>query len=50
MTVCNMSIEAGARVGLLAFDKTFEYLKNKPLSPKGNLWENALKSLERFEK
>ena len=44
MTVCNMSIEAGARAGLISPDwKTFEYLKKKPLSPKGNLWENALK-------
>ena len=37
MTICNMSIEAGARAGLIAPDKkTFEYLKNKPMSPKKN--------------
>ena len=43
MTVCNMSIEAGARVGLVAFDKTTEeYVKNKPFSPKGDEWELAL--------
>ena len=36
MTVCNMTIEAGARAGLIEPDeKTFEYLKNKPMSPKG---------------
>jgi len=35
MTICNMSIEAGARAGLIAPDeKTFQYLKNKPMSPK----------------
>jgi 3-isopropylmalate/(R)-2-methylmalate dehydratase large subunit len=43
MTVCNMSIEAGARVGLVAFDKTTEeYVKNKPFSPKGDEWELAI--------
>ena len=44
MTVCNMSIEAGARAGLIAPDnKTFEYLKDKPLSPKGKSWDIAVK-------
>ena len=43
MTVCNMSIEAGARAGLIAPDeKTFEYLREKPQSPKGELWEKAV--------
>ena len=43
MTVCNMTIEAGARAGLIAPDeKTFEYFKNKPMSPKGANWEKAL--------
>ena len=43
MTICNMSIEAGARAGLIAPDgKTFEYLKNKPLSPKGKEWDRAV--------
>ncbi|MDH3579033.1 MAG: 3-isopropylmalate dehydratase large subunit [Hyphomicrobiales bacterium] len=42
MTVCNMSIEAGARAGLVAPDeKTFEYLKGRPRSPKGGAWEAA---------
>ncbi|NNG05718.1 MAG: 3-isopropylmalate dehydratase large subunit [Inquilinus sp.] len=43
MTVCNMSIEAGARAGLIApDDTTFEYLKGRPMAPKGGLWETAL--------
>lgn len=44
MTVCNMSIEAGARAGLIAPDeKTFEYLKDKPFAPKNVNWEKAVK-------
>ena len=43
MTICNMTIEAGARAGLIAPDeKIFEYLKGKPMSPKGQNWEKAL--------
>jgi 3-isopropylmalate/(R)-2-methylmalate dehydratase large subunit len=43
MTVCNMTIEAGARAGLIAPDqKTFDYLKGKPKSPKGDNWNKAL--------
>ncbi|MBY0430202.1 MAG: 3-isopropylmalate dehydratase large subunit, partial [Rhodospirillales bacterium] len=43
MTVCNMTIEAGARAGLIAPDETtFEYLMGKPRAPKGALWEAAL--------
>ena len=43
MTVCNMTIEAGARAGLIAPDeKTFEYLKDKSMSPKGNDWIKAV--------
>ncbi len=43
MTVCNMSIEAGARAGLIAPDeKTFAYLKDRPRSPKGRLWDEAV--------
>jgi 3-isopropylmalate/(R)-2-methylmalate dehydratase large subunit len=43
MTVCNMTIEAGARAGLIAPDqKTFDYLKEKPKSPKGKKWDEAL--------
>ena len=43
MTVCNMSIEAGARAGLIAPDATtFEYLEGKPLAPKAGAWEQAV--------
>ena len=43
MTICNMTIEGGARAGLIAPDeKIFEYLKNKPMSPKGDNWNKAL--------
>jgi 3-isopropylmalate/(R)-2-methylmalate dehydratase large subunit len=43
MTVCNMSIEAGARAGLIAPDETtFEYLKGRPKTPKGAAWEQAV--------
>ena len=43
MTMCNMTIEGGARAGLVAPDeKTFEYLKGRPKSPKGAAWELAV--------
>ena len=43
MTICNMSIEAGARAGLIApDDKTIQYLKDKPMSPKKENWEKAV--------
>jgi len=43
MTVCNMTIEAGARAGLIAPDeKTFKYLKGKKMSPKGDDWNKAV--------
>ncbi len=44
MTVCNMSIEAGARAGLIApDDTTYEYLKGRPRAPQGKDWDIALK-------
>ena len=44
MTVCNMSIEAGARAGLISPDeKTWEYLKGRPLAPSGDEFETAIK-------
>ncbi len=44
MTICNMSIECGARAGLIAPDEiTFEYLKGKLCAPKGDKWTVALK-------
>ena len=43
MTVCNMSIEAGARAGLIAPDeKTFAYLAGRPLAPQGANWDKAI--------
>jgi 3-isopropylmalate/(R)-2-methylmalate dehydratase large subunit len=43
MTVCNMSVEAGARAGLVAVDdKTIEYIKGRPFAPKGEMWEKAV--------
>ncbi|MCX6122368.1 MAG: 3-isopropylmalate dehydratase large subunit [Ignavibacteriales bacterium] len=44
MTVCNMSIEGGARAGMMApDDKTFEFLANREFAPKGDAWEKAMK-------
>ncbi len=43
MTICNMSIEAGARAGMIAPDEvTFAYLKDKPRAPKGAAWDEAV--------
>jgi 3-isopropylmalate/(R)-2-methylmalate dehydratase large subunit len=47
MTVCNMSIEAGARAGMIAPDeKTFEYIKGRPKAPKGAAWDMAMRYWE----
>ncbi len=44
MTICNMSIEAGARAGLIAPDQTtFDYIKGRPYAPQEDDWDNALK-------
>ena len=44
MTVCNMAIEGGARAGLIAPDqKTLDYVKGRPNSPKGEKWDKAVK-------
>src|SRR5580658_10554708 len=43
MTVCNMSIEAGARAGMIAPDETtYSYLKGRPRAPQGEAWDRAL--------
>src|SRR5690606_30237100 len=43
MTVCNMTIEGGARAGLIAPDETtFEYIKDKPRAPKGEMLDQAI--------
>jgi len=45
MTVCNMSIEAGARAGMIApDDTTYQYLAGRPLAPQGAAWDAAVKS------
>jgi 3-isopropylmalate/(R)-2-methylmalate dehydratase large subunit len=47
MTVCNMSIEGGARAGLIAPDeKTFDYIKGRPRAPKGAAWDTAMRYWE----
>lgn len=43
MTICNMSIEGGARAGMIAPDETtFEYVKGRPYAPKGEQWDKAV--------
>jgi 3-isopropylmalate/(R)-2-methylmalate dehydratase large subunit len=45
MTLCNMSIECGARAGMIAPDeKTFAYIENRPYAPKGETWNEAVRS------
>jgi 3-isopropylmalate/(R)-2-methylmalate dehydratase large subunit len=47
MTVCNMSIEGGARAGMVAPDeKTYAYLKDRPKAPKGAAWDHAMRYWE----
>jgi 3-isopropylmalate/(R)-2-methylmalate dehydratase large subunit len=47
MTVCNMSVEAGAKAGFIAPDeKAFAFLKDRPRSPKGKLWDEAMRYWE----
>ena len=47
MTVCNMSVEGGAKAGFIAPDeKAFAYLKDRPRSPKGKLWDEAMRYWE----
>jgi 3-isopropylmalate/(R)-2-methylmalate dehydratase large subunit len=50
MTVCNMSIEGGARAGMIAPDeKTFEYIKGRPKTPKAGAWETAMRYWETLQ-
>ena len=50
MTVCNMSIEAGARAGLIAVDQTtIDYIKGRPFAPTGNLWEQAVNAWQELK-
>jgi 3-isopropylmalate/(R)-2-methylmalate dehydratase large subunit len=47
MTVCNMSVEGGAKAGFIAPDeKAFAYLKGRPRTPKGGLWDEAMRYWE----
>jgi 3-isopropylmalate/(R)-2-methylmalate dehydratase large subunit len=49
MTICNMSIEAGARAGMVAPDETtFEYLRGRPHAPKGDDWDAAVEAWSRL--
>ena len=49
MTVCNMSIEGGARAGMIAPDETtFAYLEGRPKAPRGEAWERALETWRRL--
>src|SRR5580658_4548529 len=49
MTLCNLSIEAGARAGLIAPDETtFDYIRGRPAAPKGGTWEMALAHWKTF--
>jgi 3-isopropylmalate/(R)-2-methylmalate dehydratase large subunit len=50
MTICNMSIEAGARAGMIAADDTtFEYLKGRPRAPKNGAWDNAVRRWKQLQ-
>jgi len=45
MTICNMTIEAGARAGLIAVDQTtLDYIEGRPFAPRGELWQRACES------
>ena len=45
LTICNLSIELGAKVGMVAPDeKTFEYLRGRPYAPEGGVWDQAVKA------
>ncbi|MEP6837647.1 MAG: 3-isopropylmalate dehydratase large subunit [Bradyrhizobium sp.] len=45
LTICNLSIELGAKMGMVAPDeKTFEYLRGRPYAPEGEMWEQAVRA------
>lgn len=49
MTLCNMTIEANARIGMIAPDaKTIDYLKGRPMAPRGDLWDAAMRDWEKL--
>ena len=50
MTICNMSVEGGAKAGFIAPDeKTYAYLKDKPKAPKGDAWDQAMRYWETLQ-
>jgi len=50
MTICNMSIEGGARAGMVApDDTTFEYLNGRTFAPKGENWDKAIAKWKGFD-
>ena len=50
MTVCNMSVEGGAKAGFIAPDeKVFSYLKRRPMAPKGKAWDEAMRYWETLQ-
>src|SRR5665213_46846 len=50
MTVCNMSVEGGAKAGFIAPDeKVFSYLKGRPMAPKGDAWDQAMRYWETLQ-
>jgi 3-isopropylmalate/(R)-2-methylmalate dehydratase large subunit len=50
MTICNMSVEGGAKAGFIApDDKTYAYLKDKPKAPKGAAWDQAMRYWETLQ-
>ena len=50
MTICNMSVEGGAKAGFIAPDeKMFDYLKDKPKAPKGAAWDQAMRYWETLQ-
>jgi 3-isopropylmalate/(R)-2-methylmalate dehydratase large subunit len=50
MTVCNMSVEGGAKAGFIAPDeKTYNYLRDRPKAPKGKLWDDAMRYWETLQ-
>lgn len=50
MTICNMSVEGGAKAGFMAPDqKVFDYLKGRPMAPKGDAWDQAMRYWETLQ-
>jgi 3-isopropylmalate/(R)-2-methylmalate dehydratase large subunit len=51
LTICNLSIELGAKMGMVAPDEnTFEFLRGRPYAPRGDMWEQALEAWRQLER